>query len=201
MRLFDTFAGSAGNLSAHISDSGNTWAKTASGTYAADININGGRAIGNNGSLYNANWEPVDADYDVVASVHFNTVLSQQFFLQGRIDVSNTNRYAALVDALNGRFSVHRFSSGTGTTLSFVAQTWTAGQTYDVKLEMRGTSIKAYLDGVLKVTVTDSTITAKGRVGLRWTNANSTTTTGIVLSDMYADDGAWRRQGTLLTFV
>ena len=40
------------------------------------------------------------------------------------------------------------------------------GQTYRLKLEMVGTTLKLYVNGVLKVSVTDTTLTAAGRAGI-----------------------------------
>jgi hypothetical protein len=62
------------------------------------------------------------------------------------------------------------------TKLGEYVSTAVVGTNYDLKLEMQGTSIKLYLDGVERVSVTDSDITAAGRAGVRFTTTGGDTT-------------------------
>jgi len=61
-----------------------------------------------------------------------------------------------------------KYSGGFKTYLDYVTgqPALTAGQAYRLKLEMIGTTLNLYVDGVLKVTATDSSITAAGKAGI-----------------------------------
>lgn len=52
------------------------------------------------------------------------------------------------------------------------------GSTHNVKLQMRGTSIKVFVDGVERMSVTDSSITAAGRAGVYARSYSMTDTWG-----------------------
>jgi hypothetical protein len=83
------------------------------------------------------------------------------------------NFYCAVIRSNDGKVAIRARLNNSGTTLGTpgtagaVAGTW-----YTLRLEIIGTTLNAYLDGVLKTTVSDSTI-ASGGVGLGTQNASA----------------------------
>lgn len=109
---------------------------------------------------------PATADYDVSADIHIKSAIETVGIIGRASGDSTRNHYMAQFAGSTVKlFRVIGWV--TATQLAFKNITLTAGQTYNLKLSMFGDSIKVYVDNVEQISVTDSTITEKGMVGIR----------------------------------
>jgi hypothetical protein len=96
----------------------------------------------------------------------------------GRMDIGNTNglgtNYLARYHVGSGEWQLRRHVDDAATGLGSFPQTLTPGQTYRLSLEMNGSTISVYVNGIQRISVTDSGIGAAGRGGVRFGQGNST---------------------------
>lgn len=160
----DAFTNSSGtSLQTH------GWTKHAS-YGAGDMQISdANRAKFNGGAitmLYYYPADPTNADYDVSGDLVFFTDISVQFGVAGRIQTGAATFYVFVgVAGATDEWRLRKCNAGTFTTLDSAAVSWSAS-TYAVKLEMRGTTLKGYVNGVETCSATDSDITLAGKAGL-----------------------------------
>jgi hypothetical protein len=180
----DTFTGTSGTLlSAHTGEIGATWTKHPSYTGNAYIsNVNTER--GNANSLYYASGIPNTADYDVQADFVGTVSLANRIGIAGRINTSTNTYYRLTYSVPNSAYQLELINAGTVSLLQsanpgYWNSNFDSGQTHNVKLQMRGTSIKVFVDGVERISVTDSTITAAGRAGVYTGSYDNSDTWGI----------------------
>ena len=64
-------------------------------------------------------------------------------------------------------FYIDKIVNGTASNLSFTSGTIADNDAHQLTLEINGTSLILYLDGVIKVSTTDSSIGGTGRCGIR----------------------------------
>jgi hypothetical protein len=165
----DTFTGTAGTaLASHTSDSGHSWTvgfSASTGIVISDTNrIRGPATVF---TSYYTSWVPATADYDVKADAFLYSAGGS-----GR-DVGPTGRQSTTADTYY-RFVIsfdvvylQKRIAGTNTALAnFDVGTPTANSTYNLRLQMRGTTIKGFVDDVERCSVTDSAISAAGRAGV-----------------------------------
>lgn len=173
-----TFSTSGGELTATYP----SWQKTAG--YTVDLNIFSSRlyqtALGT--SSYYFDEEPTTADYYVQCPLNFRETNGGNTSGNGpaiRIDVATGAMYFARYNSVGTRWELYSVnSSGTATLLGSYTQTIASTSAPTMKLEAIGSSIKLYINGTLRISVTNTTVTAKGRGGVRFisqTNAPSTT--------------------------
>lgn len=176
-------------LQSHTGSQGATWTRHPS--YAGDAQIsNANRLHASSGTtaLYYASGSPLTADYNVAGFLRKRSATSGAAGIVGRASTSVDTHYLARYDDNVDEWRLYKYVTGTPTQLgSGFAQALTTDQDYWVRLEMRGTSIKVYVDGVERVAVTDSSITAAGKAGVRFDGGAGTDTTGIHLDDFQAD--------------
>lgn len=150
-----------------------SWIKVTGNTGNAEIASNRVRASGTTFTAYYYNATPPSADYPVQATIHTVTsVTNATAGVLGRVSSSANTFYQANAHATSG-WQLFKRVAGTATQLgSSVAQTYTAGQSYDVKLSMSGTTIELYKLGesTAAISVTDSAISAAGFAGLRFSS-------------------------------
>ena len=79
----------------------------------------------------------------------------------GRAGTSSETYYLARYSATSARWELWKLVNSSSTTLGTYSQTLTAGSTYRVRLEMSGTTIRLYVDGVQQISVTDSSISSE----------------------------------------
>jgi hypothetical protein len=162
-------------------------------SYAISCKTNGSAvyptAFGNSAYRYAAT--PPAADYsvslDVVLQSGTGPVLGGPI---GRASSSAATFYHAQYNVSAGAWRLWKSVAGTFTQLgSDVSQSLTTGTPYRCKLEMIGTAIKLYVDGVQKISVTDSSISAAGYPGLRMGQSAGSVggTTGLQLDNFSAD--------------
>ena len=127
---------------------------------------------------------PSSADYSVEADLHYKgTFASIAGGVIGRFNTSNTSFYMARWEN-DETWNIVKWSSGAPAWLnsSAVQPNLTVGETYRVKLTMTGSSLQLYVNGVLKASAIDATITAAGKAGImagEAADAAQTDSTGI----------------------
>ena len=183
----DSFTGTTGNTLQTYSAS---WTRHPS--YASNALIASGRARGPNDGSNTAYYHigtPASADYSVSADIYVQTNTFGKPAVFGRLSTSANTGYHARFWAGTG-WQLYKVVAGAFTQLgSTVGQTLTAGNSYNLKLEMIGSAIKVYVDGVLTISVTDTAITAAGKAGISFRDAiASSDTTLLHLDNFSADD-------------
>lgn len=164
----DNFTGTDGTaLDSHTPDTGTSWTRLVgdAGT-VMEIASNQLRSDGdlNKGVIYTADATYLSADYDVSCTlVSLVNQLTKANYLMVRIQ-DQENMYAV------------RLNKGTTVCQLYkkVAGTWSAlGSLFDepadgsvIKLEMIGTALKFYDDGVEVASATDTDISAAGKAGV-----------------------------------
>lgn len=193
----DTFTDTAGVLAtAHTTDTGESWVQhpaSAGDGVITDAN----RLRGNIGGLVMlmSSEIPGSADYSVeIKIVRKTTITSDQPSALGRLDATANTYYMARVNPVTGEVQLYKVVAGTPTAIGtpFTYGVLTADQVYTLKLEMIGSTIRAYFEGVQRISVTDTAISAIGRAGVRFSFAGGTVvtsnTTGVHV-DQFTLDG------------
>lgn len=196
--LSDTFTDTNGTaLASHTGETGATWTKHGSYSSGA-VQISGSARIRSTAasaiSLYYASGSPASADYSVTANYRVYTSASDPFTLAGVAGRINTaaNTYYVFFGAKNQstEWVLRKYVAGVSTDLDTYDATIAADTTYQIKLEMIGTSIKAYIDGVEVCSATDSAISAAGKAGVFFYDQTANDTNGPQLLDIEAADPA-----------
>lgn len=183
--VYDTFTDtSALLLSSHTGEAGATWTKHSS--YSGNSYIsNANRMSGGGDSLYYASGVPATADYDVQADFCGMAQNASTPGIVGRLSTSGDNAYRVVFDVPNtGMYLLQKVNAGVVTQLQAIGPwqwggNFADGSTHNIKLQMRGSSLKVFIDGVERMSVTDSSITAAGRAGVYTRSYSMTDTWGI----------------------
>jgi hypothetical protein len=180
----DTFTDASGTLlSSHVGETGAKWTKHPSYSGNAYIS-NANRERGNALSLYYASGVPASADYDVQADFVGAQSLANRVGIAGRINTSADTYYRVSYSVPNSAYELQLVNAGTATLLqsanpAYWGSNFDNGQTHNVKLQMRGSSLKVFVDGAERISVTNSTITAAGRAGVYTGSYDNSDTWGI----------------------
>lgn len=124
---------------------------------------------------YLYNFSIPTADYTVTADVVILSVGSPSLAaIMGRMVDTQINANSTFyrvqllsTSAFAANFVLSKTVNGSETSLASVSKAISAGNTYNLKLEMSGTSLKAYFNNSLIHSVTDSSISAAGNSGIR----------------------------------
>ena len=189
--LLDTFTASNGtDLTAHSADTGPAWSEHPNtSNNAAEIQSNKLVSQNSSASIYYSAFDPATANYGVQVDATYQSANGHTFFLGCRLSTSANNQYRAYYSSGSWRLQALWNNAANASELGTWAQTLTSGQTYTVKIVCSGSTIKLFIDGVERVSATDSNVTAKGRPGLSVNGATSSSTTGWQL-DNYQTIGA-----------
>jgi hypothetical protein len=176
------------NLSSHTGELGATWTHHPHANYAANVNLDAAndRIYGAGTSAYYASGTPPSADYFIEGDFYHVSTIAVNIAVCGRMHVTDDTMYLArLTDGAT--WQVRKIVTASATTLgSSTNQIPTVGNFKRGKLVMAGDQISFYVEGVLEIgPITDSAITAAGKVGVRSTNA-SAASTGIHLDTLTA---------------
>lgn len=185
----DTFTDTDGTqLGDHTGETGATWTSHPAGAYSVHAKIDANRVHSNSAlRCYYASGTPASADYDVEAIVRRVTA-SGNIGIVGRLDTSANTMYLAMWTA-GGQWQLYKIVAGTSTQLgSSYNDNPANGTDRTVKLEMRGTAIKVYVDGTEQISVTDSAISAAGRAG--WRGNGATASAGFHIDSLTASDSS-----------
>jgi hypothetical protein len=118
-------------------------------------------------TFYHASEDPINADYDVEVDYYMVADEDSEAWFAGRVDTSENTMYRITHRAAGqDMWRLKRLVAGSGTTLASWSESISVSETRSVKLEMRGTAIKGYINGTERLSATDANITAKGKAGL-----------------------------------
>lgn len=168
-------------LASHTGETGATWAKHPNFTGSLFISENN-RVRGVDGdvaSVYYASGTPDSADYYVETQLYCASSVGGYPGVVGRMNTSTSNFYMAIYRA--GAFELWKYTNGSLSQLGTgYTQTLTAGNTYALRLDMVGTTIRVLIDGVERINQTDSTHTSAGKAGLvrSMSGGSASSTTG-----------------------
>jgi len=174
------------NPNASLSDSGHTWTNMASG--AAHAKFWNGRIY--NDSTFVGRWitnaTPPSANYYVEAVIRCITDIGLMgVFGRGDNASASNNFYVLILRGDTNVLELRKRVTGTETTLGSYSITPVPGTDYTIRLSMVGTAIKGYLDGVERISVTDSAITAAGFPGA--IGDEGTPTTSLHMDSLIAE--------------
>lgn len=199
MILNDTWTDADGTSpAAHVGELCAAWTKIF-GTGSALISSNRLRQ-GSGNSYWRSSAIPSSADYSVSAVLHYKSavaglagVIGRMTHAAGAFDPDYGNGYYAMWSGYLTGWTLYKRINGTYTQLgSTSSATLTANTDYTIELVMSGTSIEVFVDGVSKISVTDSTITAAGGIGVIMDGTGSAST-GMHMDQVYAELGSEER--------
>lgn len=132
------------------------------------------------------NQSPPSANYSVQLDITHTTLTSVNIGPAGRIDTTNDTMYTCRSNS-GTSYDLRKLVATVGTTMQTTTTNLpTTGQTKTLKLIMSGDQISCSVDGVVLLgPVTDTSITAAGKAGIRGAGA-STSTTGFRVDNFHA---------------
>lgn len=137
-------------------------------------NANRCRTTGSSGTArcYRMATDPGADAYDVYCNIRFvtyDTATGQAIGPAGRIDTSANTMYFARHNPVAGQWQLFKTVAGVSTSLGTYSQTFSAGDEPLAKLTLRtsGNTVELLVDGVSRITSTDTAITARGLGGIR----------------------------------
>lgn len=144
-------------------------------------------------SSYRNTATPPSADYPVAASLYVADAASnRRAGVTGRASSSANSYYLARLVTGTG-WQLVKVTNGSTTQLDGnVAQTVSEGVSYDVKLNMSGTTIELYKlgEGTPAISVTDSAFSDAGFAGLYFNSGIASDTAGVHIDDWSAGEAA-----------
>lgn len=185
----DTFTATAGTLlENHTGETGAVWTKNpAFSTGSAAITAaNRVRGNSNNATVYYASGVPSSADYDVEADLYVASSAGNAGII-GRQSTSAGTYYLFAYIAGSG-WTLYTLVNGANQNSTVFAQTLTIGQTYHLRLSMRGSQITCYVNGTQIIQITDTHVAA-GQPGLYFSEQD-TDSTGLHLDNLAASTPA-----------
>mgnify|MGYP000974690891 CR=1 FL=1 len=173
-------------IDTHTPDIGGTWSTVYNPVGSGpNLRVKGNKVLptvtgGGPSSITVASWLSGSSNADCAAEVdgYLNNVAGgAQLCIGCRVSGASyaaRNVYrASLLD--DGSLTLGKVVAGTFTSLGTASVSLSAGTAHTVRIEAIGTTIKAYVDGVLKITVTDSSISAGGGLELQMSNPTGNT--------------------------
>lgn len=165
----DTFTDTTGiNLSAHTGEIGASWTKHPSTTGNIVLSdANRVRSATAASSTYYASGTPATADYIVQADITRLSATVDYVSIAGRVNTASNTLYFFDYSNTRNQWEMYKLVSGTLTLLGTSVESFgSIGTTRTIALSMIGTSIQAYVDGVVKISVVDASITGAGRAAI-----------------------------------
>lgn len=152
-----------------------------------------------------ASGVPASADYTITCTYRIYTTVTSPTNLNlgiaGRMSTSADTYYALYYQA-GELVLIKRVAGVTSPALAIWTSTLTGGGTdYTFALSMTGTAIKGYVNGVERVSATDSAITAVGRAGLRSVGINDAATGNHIDNFVVTDAAAAATRGSQVVGV
>lgn len=194
--LYDTFTDvAATNLTAHVADSGATWAKQTGVT--GDFAISAGTRVRGisvlTGECYVASATPPSADYAVYAN--FRRITNSAFIgVIGRANSADQVKYGFYYDPTGSGagWQLSKYDAAGGQTVlvssAIAVDPLVNDRTYVMALWMRGTRIMGIIDGKPVASVSDATIAGPGKAGLVGFGTPVGDTDGNQIEDLWAVD-------------
>jgi hypothetical protein len=167
--LNDTFTDTDGVLlENHTGEVGAIWTRHPSYTGSV-VRISTNRIYNNaawDTSCYYASGVPAGADYTVTSKIYVVTDDDTRTKILGRLSITANTCYSWEGYAYADLWVLKKVIVGSETTLGYGALTMGVGYSGQFKLSMEGSTIKGYIGGIEKVSVTDSDITDAGKAGV-----------------------------------
>ncbi len=194
--LVDTFTDTPGTaLEAHVGEVGATWAintavNPSASALISDANRVRSNAAGAAGNQFYASGTPSSADYYVEAPIFVFSLPGSGFAgITGRASTTTSDCYFAIYNLGTSAWELWWGAGGSAGTVGSFSQALTLGQEYVLRLDMVGTTIRVLIDGVQRISVTDTHVTAADKAGIivYGTFSNST---GLHLSGITAVDSS-----------
>lgn len=198
----DTFTDTSGTvLSSHTPDVGGSWVRHPSYSSATMVisNANRCRKDGSSaGACYYQNIDPGSDDYTVQLTVRIVSTAASALGPAARVSASANTMYLCRYLMDSAIWQLYKFVSGTATLLGSWSETLSSGDERVVRLVVASGSQSVVIDGVTRITATDTGITDRGYAGIRdGTAVGHSDTTGAHcdnLSVTYETSGSgWRR--------
>lgn len=160
---------------------------SSSGAYIRTNGTHAHAAVTSGNAIYRCTVAPPAADYSMSVPVVKRSVSDSSAGAVARLHDTAATFYLAHHDNNTG-WRLLKCVNGSFTVLGApYAQTLTLDQEYICTIEVIGTAIKCIVDGVTRVTATDSDITAAGFAGIQLNGANSNSTQDYQLASFSAD--------------
>lgn len=122
-----------------------------------------------------SSWSEDDVAVELTQTRYGSSATGAPWII-ARADAGGTNFYQCGSNQGGSLLRIGKTISGTFTELANVSRTAPASGTEEVwRFEVEGTNLRMYVNGVLALSATDSTITGSGRIGLRSSNNDGTT--------------------------
>lgn len=123
------------------------------------------------------------ADYYVQAIIYTNPSYASGIGLIARyVDVNNY--YYCVINTVAQKLIIYKREGGANTNLGEYAGGYTGGSSYTIKFSLVGTALKAYVNGVERISITNSVFAGAGKVGLWSDYGNSTWNNFVISGDM-----------------
>lgn len=170
--IYDTFTDTSGTyLESHTPDIGGAWVRHPSYTSAKLQISNANRcrkdAVAAQTAYYNAS-DPGADDYTVSAVYRYlGTTISAMPAVCARMNDSVVTMYMVRYYPDSTVWQLYKLVSGTPTLIGSWSETLTAGDERLCELDVSGTTISVRIAGTTRISVTDSSITARGYAGIR----------------------------------
>ena len=201
----DAFTGTSGSsLAVHSDGLGTIWKHQAGAANAVITDTNRVRRNAADYTIDYVDATPPSANYSVEADLDvMSNLASDTTGVIGRLNTATNTFYLARWEQSasfgTGTWRLARYNNGTVTSLG--ALTGQAepvqGETYRIKLEMIGSSLALFVNGVLKVSATDATITAAGKAGIMdgadAGSSSKSNATGLHLDDFQVTPSTYAR--------
>ena len=186
----DNFTGNHTDpMSGRTASGGGTWTEHTS--YASgDAIITEDNRVRNTASpaCFYHSGTPATADYDVSLGIVMKSDNnSSNVGPAGRIDVAANTMWTGGYTTSGNIWFINKIVAGVGGTPVSVGATLNVDQEYTCKLEMRGSTIKLYVDGVEILSTTDTDVAAAGKAGIRG-QGTTTNTVGLHVDNFLAQD-------------
>jgi len=153
----------------HVPDVGTSWTRLWASDANTDFVINASNQCKgdndvNDGVMYTADASYPSADYDITMTMVTNAATNTSpLFMLVRVQ-NQENMYAVAIENEPSESSLYKKVTGTWTPLGVAFSKPANGSV--CKLEIIGSTLKFYDDGVEIATATDSDITAAGKAGI-----------------------------------
>ncbi|MDQ3155451.1 MAG: LamG domain-containing protein [Actinomycetota bacterium] len=196
----DSFTGSSTTaLTSHTGEVGATWTHQLGTTTEILSSENRARRSGAGYTIDYTTATPASANYSVEADLYYKGgTLNTGKGVIGRLNTANSTYYMARWET----DKTWNIVKGTGSTPAWLATsalnsaTLVAGETYRVKLDMNGTTIKLFVNGVQVLSAVDSSLAAAGKAGIMDGQAGSAAgsdTTGLHIDNFQVTPAAYPR--------
>lgn len=143
-------------------------------------------AVYNDAPASNYSW----ADSSVQGTIKFNGTTGNSGLVARYVDVvgaAPTNYYNLRLNATNHRLELVKVGTTTTTVLAYSPETIVSGTDYNLKLYLYGSTLKGYLNGVERLSVSDDEFTL-GSAGIRSEDQAVSLDNFMATRVMYSDD-------------